>query len=149
MSIRSIQEIPNKHWMTFFVQIDVWFSSRKFSFDHRNLRKISSNAQLNFAKDSSFRIFTWELFLLKILQNWHLTAITCFLMPEINMESICTRPLWIFAATHNESVIQSSVQKTLQTYTCDFDYLMCVSHRLLSNFRLSIPAPWTTYLWST
>ena len=63
----------------FFVNIYVFFTCRKFNFDHRNLKKISSDAQWNFAKDSSFRIFIWEHFLLRILQNRLLTTITCFL----------------------------------------------------------------------
>ena len=63
----------------FFVQIDVCFSSRKFNFDHRNFRKISSDAKWNFEKESGFRISILEHFHLRILQNRHLTAITCLL----------------------------------------------------------------------
>ena len=39
------------------VQIDVCFSGRKLNFNHRNLGKMSSNVQQNFAKDSSLRIY--------------------------------------------------------------------------------------------
>ena len=61
--------------MTFLSKF--YFSYRKLNFQRRNLRKISSDVQWNVTKDSSFRIFNWENFLLRILQNRELTATTC------------------------------------------------------------------------
>ena len=44
MNMHSIRKIVRKrHLMTFIVKNGVWFSYRKFNFDHRNLRKISSD----------------------------------------------------------------------------------------------------------
>ena len=52
-----IQEIAKKQcFMIFFVKNGVGFSCRKFNFGHRNLRKILSGEQQNFAKNSSLSL---------------------------------------------------------------------------------------------
>ena len=50
----------------FFVKNRGIFSCWKFNYDHRNLRKLSLDAKQNLTKNSSFRFFIWEHFLLKL-----------------------------------------------------------------------------------
>ena len=61
----------------FFPKNGVCFSCRNFNFDHSNLRKISSDAQLNFTKktavsDFSLNTFYFENFSKKSFDSNHL-----------------------------------------------------------------------------